>query len=400
MGVNPSVHLVQGSQIECNVWNTFPIRAGGHWRAACYITGMTSTTYAVIMAGGSGTRFWPVSRSATPKQLTRIIGETTMIQATVMRLMPLIAPERILIITTAQLAAATRHQLPMLKPEQVIAEPVGRDTAACTALAALVVEKLSPGATMIMLPADQVIQPADSFQQALAAGVAVAAQGGLVTYGIVPRHPATGYGYLELGAEQPTQGGIRVSRVSRFVEKPDLERAKSYLAAGNFRWNSGIFTWRTDVVLRELGVHCPWLTEALKPVAAAYGTPHFDAVLAEVYGPLKKVSIDYALMEHAKDVTAVEGDFAWDDVGSWDALPAHLTADASGTIHRGETVAVDCRDCLLVSEPGAPLVVAANCQGLTIVATKDAVLVVPRGEGQAVKSVVDALKARGRHELL
>ncbi len=356
--------------------------------------------YAVIMAGGSGTRFWPVSRAASPKQLTRIIGETTMIQATVMRLMPLISAERILIITTAQLAVETRRQLPMLKPEQVIAEPVGRDTAACTALAALVVERLSPGATMIMLPADQVIEPADSFQQALAAGVAVAQLGRLVTYGIVPRHPATGYGYLALGEALPAQGGIRVSQVSRFVEKPDLDRAKAYLAAGTYRWNSGIFTWRTDVVLRELGVHCGWLTEALKPVAAAYGTPRFDAVLAEVYGPLKKVSIDYALMEHAKDVAAVEGDFAWDDVGSWDALPAHLPADASGTISRGETVAVGCSDCLLVSEPGAPLVAAANCHGLTIVATRDAVLVVPRGEGQAVKGIVDALKADGRSGLL
>ncbi|HAT11544.1 MAG TPA: mannose-1-phosphate guanyltransferase [Planctomycetes bacterium] len=358
------------------------------------------TTYAVIMAGGSGTRFWPVSRSASPKQLTRIIGETTMIQATVARLQPLIPAERVLIITTAQLAVETRRQLPMLKPEQVIAEPVGRDTAACVALAGLIVERLSPGATMIMLPADQIIQPADSFQAALAAGVAVAQHGRLVTYGIVPRFPATGYGYLQLGEAHPAEGGIRVSRVARFVEKPDLERATQYLAAGNFRWNSGIFTWRTDVVLRELGVHCGWLTEALKPVAAAYGTPRFDAVLAEVYLPLKKVSIDYALMEHAKDVAAVEGDFAWDDVGSWDALPAHLPADASGTISRGETVAVGCSDCLLVSEPGAPLVAAANCHGLTIVATKDAVLVVPRGEGQAVKGIVDELGKRGRKELL
>jgi len=357
-------------------------------------------TYAVIMAGGSGTRFWPVSRAASPKQLTRIIGETTMIQATVARLMPLITPDRVLIITTAQLAVETRRQLPMLKPEQVIAEPVGRDTAACVALAALVVEKLSPGATMIMLPADQIIEPADSFQRALAAGVAVAQQGKLVTYGIVPRHPATGYGYLKLGEAHPSIDGISVSRVERFVEKPDLERAKTYQAAGNYRWNSGIFTWRTDVVLRELGVHCAALTVALAPVAAAYGTPRFDSVLAEVYMPLKKVSIDYALMEHAKEVAAVEGDFAWDDVGSWDALPAHLEGDSAGTISRGDVVAVGCRHCLLVSEPGAPLIAAANCHGLTIVATKDAILVVPRGEGQAVKAVVDELNKRGRTELL
>jgi len=358
------------------------------------------TTYAVIMAGGSGTRFWPVSRAATPKQLVRIVGDTTMIQATVARLQPLIPAERVLIVTTAQLAEETRHQLPMLKPEQVIAEPVGRDTAACTALAALVVEKLSPGATMIMLPADQVIRPADAFQRALAAGVTVAAQGRLVTYGVVPRHPATGYGYLELGGEHPAVDGIAVGKVRRFVEKPDAERAQQYLAAGNYRWNSGIFTWRTDVVLRELSTHCPWLTAALAPVAQAYGTPGFDAALAAAYGPLKKISIDYALMEKAQDVAAVDVRFDWDDVGSWDALPAHLPAGDGGSITRGDTVTVGCSECLVVSEPGAPLVAAANCHGLTIVATKDAILVVPRGEGQAVKAIVDELSKRGRKELL
>lgn len=358
------------------------------------------TTYAVIMAGGSGTRFWPVSRSATPKQLVRIVGETTMIQATVARLMPLIVPERILIITTAQLAEETRRQLPMLKPEQVIAEPVGRDTAACVALAGLVVERMSPGANMIMLPADQVIRPADAFQRALAAGVAVAQQGRLVTYGVVPRHPATGYGYLELSDAHPAVDGIAVTKVKRFVEKPDAARAQQYLAAGNYRWNSGIFTWRADVVLRELSKHCGWLTEALRPVADAYATPGFDAALSAAYLPLKKVSIDYALMEHATDVAAVDVRFDWDDVGSWDALPDHLPAGADGNIARGETITVGSRNCLVVSEPGAPLVSVANCSDLTVVATRDAVLVVPRGQGQAVKQIVDELGRRGRKDLL
>ncbi|MEK7411811.1 MAG: sugar phosphate nucleotidyltransferase [Planctomycetota bacterium] len=359
-----------------------------------------TTTYAVIMAGGSGTRFWPVSRMATPKQLARIIGTTTMIQATVARLMPLITADRILIVTTAQIATETRRQLPMLKAEQVIAEPVGRDTAACVTLAALIVERLSPGATMIMLPADQIIQPADDFQQALAAGVQVAQQGGLVTYGVVPRHPATGYGYLELGEVHCEIGTILVSKVRRFVEKPDRERAREYIAAGHFRWNSGIFTWRTDVVLRELATHCAWLVDALRPVAASYGTPRFDTALADVYGPLKRISIDYALMEHAKDVAAVDVRFDWDDVGSWDSLPDHLPADEGGNVFEGDTMEINCRDCLLVSKDGAPLITAVNCQGLTIVATKDAILVTPRGQGQAVKQVVDELAKRGRKELL
>jgi mannose-1-phosphate guanylyltransferase len=354
--------------------------------------------YAVIMAGGSGTRFWPVSRAAAPKQLVRIVGETTMIQATVARLMPLIPPERVLVITTAALAEATRRQLPMLPPQQIIAEPVGRDTAACVALAALLVERIRPGAVMAMLPADAVIEPADAFQRGLAAAAQVAQQGSLVTFGIPPRHPATGYGYLELAEALPSVDGVAVRHVARFVEKPDQARAEQYVAGGNHRWNSGIFTWRCDVVARELGRHCPWLMQALAPVAAAYGTPAFDAALAAAYGPLRKVSIDYALMEHATDVAAVEAAFAWDDVGSWDALPDHLPRDAAGNVARGDHLLIDSRDCTVISEPGAPLVAAAGCQGLTVVATADAVLVVPRGQGQLVKQVVDQLKAQGHAE--
>src|SRR3954462_608352 len=181
---------------------------------------MNADVYAVIMAGGSGTRFWPVSRAATPKQLTRIIGERSMIQATVERLNPLVPAANILVVTTAQLADETRRQLPTLKPEHVIAEPVGRDTAAAVCLAAIVVERLSPGASMLLLPADHLITPPDVFHQALAAGIAEAPQGALGPYGITPRHPATGYGYVQLGDALPGRAGAMVNRVKRFVEKP------------------------------------------------------------------------------------------------------------------------------------------------------------------------------------
>ena len=186
------------------------------------MTQAATDVFAVIMAGGSGTRFWPVSRGLQPKQLVRIIGDNTMIQATVARLQPMVPRERVLVITTASLAAETRRQLPMLKPEHVIAEPVGRDTAACVCLAALLVEKMSPGATMILLPADQVITPADEFQAALAAGVKVARAGNLVTYGITPRFPATGYGYIKLGERQADINKASVNKVHSFIEKPSL----------------------------------------------------------------------------------------------------------------------------------------------------------------------------------
>ncbi len=357
-----------------------------------------NNVYAVIMAGGSGTRFWPLSRAALPKQLVRIVGDATMIQATVARLQPTIPAEHVLVVTTAALAEETRRQLPMLKPEHIIAEPMGRDTAACVCLAALVVQRLDPEGVMVLLPADQVISPADVFQAALVAGVAVAGTGALVTYGIMPRFAATGYGYIEVGSARPTVAGQQVSQVARFVEKPDAAHAAEYLASGRYRWNSGIFTWRADVVLRELAAHCPWLTTALAPVGEAFGTPRFAAALAEAYGPLRRVSIDYALMEHAKDIAVVTANFTWDDVGSWDSLYDHLPQDPQGVIARGAIIARDCQDTLLVSETGQ-LIAAIGLQGLTVVATADAILVVPKGRSQEVKHIVDALKAEQRHHL-
>jgi mannose-1-phosphate guanylyltransferase len=353
-------------------------------------------TYAVIMAGGSGTRFWPVSRATAPKQLARITSDTTMIQATVARLAPLIPAERILVVTTSALAEETRRQLPSLPAQHIIAEPAGRDTAAAVALAALVVERLEPGATMILLPADQVITPADAFQRCLAAGVAAASGGSLVTYGITPRGPATGYGYIQTGADLPFRDGVAVHRVARFVEKPDAATAAAYLASGDYRWNSGIFTWRADAVLRHLTRHCPWLMQALAPVGEAWGTAAFAARLAAVYGPLRRISIDYALMEPAAaagDVAVVTATFAWDDVGAWDALYDHLPADAQGVITRGEVLAIDCADSLVVNH--SRLVVAGvGLVGLSVVVTDDAVLILPKGRSQEVKQVVNALATR------
>jgi mannose-1-phosphate guanylyltransferase len=361
-----------------------------------------SSVYAVIMAGGSGTRFWPLSRVAKPKQLVQIVGKNTMIQATVARLQPLIPAERVLVITTAALAEETRRQLPMLKAEHVIAEPVGRDTAACVALAALVVEKMSPGATMILLPADQVIEPADKFQQALSAGVEVARLGNLVTFGIKPRFPATGYGYIKLGdalTALPGMGNVGINRVHSFVEKPAEERAKQYLASGNYRWNAGIFAWKTNVVLDELETHCGWLTEALKPVAQAWGTSHFDRVLNDVYQPLKKISIDYALMEKAENICVVTADYAWDDVGSWDALYSHLPRDKDGNIAKGNVLTRDCRDNLFFSHT-KQVIAGIGINNMSVVVTDDAILLVPKGRSQDVKHIVEQLKADGRNALL
>ena len=358
-----------------------------------------SDLFAVIMAGGSGTRFWPLSRGATPKQLLGILGGPTMIQATVARLHPLIPPERVLVVTTAALAEETRRQLPMLKPEHVIAEPVGRDTAACVCLAAVLIERIAPGATMVLLPADQIIEPADAFQRALAVGAGHARDGKLVTFGIAPRFPATGYGYIRVGAAMVDADGVGVNRVERFVEKPDEATAKAYLAEGAYRWNAGIFSWRSDVVLGELDQHCPWLTAALMPLADHWGRPDFAAALDRIYQPLRKISIDYALMEKAKEIVVVTGGFAWDDLGSWDALYDHLPRDLAGVISRGDVLPLDCRDSLLFNA-GRQTLVVQGVQGLTVVVTPDAILILPKGRSQDVKLAVEALKQRGRGDLL
>ena len=360
---------------------------------------MSEHVYAVIMAGGSGTRFWPTSRGSKPKQLVRIVGDSTMIQATVARLQPAIPAERTFIITTAGLAEETRKQLPMLKPEHVIAEPVGRDTAACVCLAAMVIKRIDPDAVMVLLPADATISPANVFQQCLLAGAAVAEQGSLVTYGIKPRFAATGYGYVHVGEETAQVDGVSIHQVQQFKEKPAQDVAESYVASGDYLWNSGIFTWRCDVVLEQLRKHTAWLVEGLQPVEDAWDSDAFDRVLAEAYEPLKKISIDFALMEHATDIKVVRALFDWDDVGSWDALYDHLPANEAGVIERGACIQVDCEDSLLIND-GSQMLAAIGLKDVSVVLTDDAVLVCAKGSSQSVKVVYEQLKAQGRNDLI
>ena len=353
--------------------------------------------YVVIMAGGSGTRFWPVSRSSRPKQLVRIVGQETMIQATVARLQPAIPPERVVVITTQALAEETAKQLPMLKPEHIIAEPQGKDTAPCVALAALLIEKQHPGATMILLPADQTISPADELQKSLLAAAEVAADGSLVTFGIEPRFPATGYGYIHVGERAENAQGIPVHAVHRFVEKPDAPTAQNYMDSGEYLWNSGMFIWRCDAVIKEMSSACPHIIETLQPVQDAWGTDDFADALAIGYDNVEKISVDYALLEKASAISVMRVGFQWDDVGSWDALYDHLPVDNDGVIRRGEVMTVGCNNSLLINNSDQ-LVAGIGIDGVTVVTTKDAVLVCAKGAGQDVKKLVDQLKQGGLSE--
>jgi len=355
--------------------------------------------YAVLMAGGSGTRFWPLSRTDSPKQLLSVLGGHTMLQATVARLQPMVPPERILVITTEHLADGTRAQLPMLAPEQVIAEPVGRDTAPCVALATSLVRARDAEATMIVLPADHLIEPADAFQDALRSAVASAGGDAIVTFGIEPTHPSSAYGYIELGESETSFGEHLVHRVNAFKEKPDEATARAYLDAGNYRWNSGIFVWRAETVWRQLERHCSWLTAALGQFGEMWGRDSFAEELARVYPGLEKISVDYALLEHAESISCIVPNIEWDDLGSWDALYDHLEADGAGVRRRGKVVAEGCRDSLLWAGDGLT-VAAVDCAGLTVVAHDGAVLVCPGGSGQEVKRIVERLGEEGREDLL
>jgi mannose-1-phosphate guanylyltransferase len=354
-----------------------------------------SRLYAVIMAGGSGTRFWPLGRQSKPKQLLPLFPSGTLLQAAAMRCMPLIPPDRILIVTNKTLVEQVRSQLPLIPAENIIGEPEGRDTAACVALAATLLHARNPQAIMAMLPADQVIAPVDAFQSALQAATLQADKGSIVVFGIQPRHPATGYGYVELSSPRESIHGQRLWSVERFVEKPDEAKARAYVHAGNYRWNSGIFVWRTKTVLSGLSEHCQDILSPLAPLGPLWGKADFDQKLAQVFPSIRKISIDYALLENARGIVAVDAPFAWDDLGSWDAFYEHERSGADNNVLRGETLTIDCRDSLLLSH-GGRLIAGIGLEDLIVVDTPDAVLICPRGRSQRVKEMVDALKKAGK----
>ncbi len=355
--------------------------------------------HAVIMAGGSGTRFWPVSRRDRPKQFLALASEVALLRATYERVAPLVPAERIWVVTTAATAGLTRQLLPELAPDHVVAEPAGRDTAACAALAAVLLRHHDPEAVCLVLPADHVVGDEDRFRAALAAGAAqVAAEGGLLTFGVRPHRPETGYGYLKLGPEILIRDGHPVHRLERFVEKPDEPAARAYLADGSYLWNSGMFAWRATDLLAEVERQLPDLAAGLRPVATALGTTSAERVLTEVYPGLPRISVDFGIMEGAGQRWTVPVDFAWSDVGSWPALAEVLPADAAGNVCRGRTVVLDGAANVVVSE--GPVVTVAGVDGLVVVATPDAVLVTRVADGQRVKEVVRALEERGWSDVL
>ncbi len=354
---------------------------------------------AVIMAGGVGSRFWPRSRERSPKQLLPMLGSDTMIQLTVQRLQPLIAPQDVIVITNAVTGAQVRQQLPAVPPENIIEEPIGRNTAPCVALAAQFVERTDPGSVMVVLPADHLIADVGRFHSALEAACDVAdRQRALVTMGIVPTRPETGYGYIQVGQALERPEAPAVHRVLRFAEKPDVETAKRFLASGDFLWNSGMFVWRADVILDAVRRHLRDMSDALAPLTHAFGTPGFAAQLDTVYRQIRGISIDYGVMEKADNVYVVEGDFGWNDVGSWDEVANIREHDEHGNALQGNVFVDGVRNSLVISE--APFTAAVGVDDLIIINTADALLVCRRGVSQDVKKVVDYLRRKHMGDLL
>lgn len=355
--------------------------------------------YGVIMAGGSGTRFWPKSRRNRPKQLLAISGDKTMIQATVERILPEIPYDRIMVITGSTHEEEVRKQLPGLPPEMVVVEPVGRNTAPCIALAAYKLRKQNPDAIMAVLPADHLIGKAVEFLDALRIGAEAAATSDyLLTFGILPDRPETGYGYIKLGPTEIQIRGTPVHRVEGFVEKPNRDTAEKYLSSGRYLWNSGMFMWNVSAIVKAFQTHLPGLADAVERILPALNTPEELNALRELYSGVEAVSIDYGIMEKAANTLCIPVDVEWNDVGSWASLADVWLPDEQGNSATGEVVFLESRDCV-VSSPHR-LTALIGMEELVVVDTPDAIMICRKDRAQDVKKLREELEKRGYDHLL
>ncbi len=358
--------------------------------------------HAIIMAGGSGTRFWPASRAALPKQLLALAGSRTLLQETSDRLVGLVPPERTLVVTSARLLDAARAQLPGLPAASFVGEPCKRDTAPCIGLAALLVSRHDPDAVMAVMPSDHVIGPIDRFQAALrqAAALVAATPGRLVTFGIRPTYPAESFGYIQQGVALPREpGDAPAHAVARFKEKPPATVAAEYLAAGTYLWNAGIFVWRADTILAALAARQPECLERLRTIVDAWDGPRRDEVFAAEFAAIRGISIDYAILEHAADVAVIEAPFSWDDLGGWSAVARQRGADGRGNTIVGRHLGIDTTGTI-VQAADDHLVVTLGLEDMLVVHTPDATLVADRAHEEAVRKVVAELEQRGWHDWL
>ena len=357
--------------------------------------------HAVIMAGGRGTRFWPRSREKKPKHLLDIVSNRTIIQETVDRIKPLIKPENILIVTGKKHARELMKQLPEIPAKNIIIEPVGRNTAACIGLAAIHIQKKAKDDVMVVLPSDHGIADPGQYRKVIAAAAKAAKkENTLITVGLKPTSPDTGFGYMEGGASAGHIGSETLLRVKAFREKPNLKQARTFLQSGNFFWNSGMFIWKASTILHEIERFLPDLYSGLMTIKAALGKSAEAKTVSAIYKGLASISIDYGVMEKAKDVFMIPASFGWSDVGSWDTLWEISAKDQNGNAVTGGSQAIfENTENALVYSP-KKLVALVGMKDVIIVETKDALLICKKGQSQDVKKIVDALEAGQFNQLL
>jgi mannose-1-phosphate guanylyltransferase len=363
----------------------------------------------VILAGGSGTRFWPRSRRTRAKQVLALDGERTMIQQTLDRLLPLAAANDIWVITNTLLDETIAQQLPEVPRGNILSEPAARNTAPACALAAFLLERTEPETVIGIFPSDQVVKDTARFGEVIRGGAALAASGDkIVVLGVPPTRAETGYGYIELGGGVEGVGGVPVRRVKRFTEKPDRARAEEFIASGNYAWNGGIFLWSAKTLAAAIREHCPAMAPLLEKIAAAYGSAEFERVLAEVYPQCENISIDYAVLEPrsakgelGSEIYCLPADFGWNDIGSWAALHEHLTDgkmynffDATDPVNS----TIDAERNYVYAPDKVVALVGVN--DLVVVDTGDCLLITTRERAQDVGKVVQNLKWAEREGLV
>jgi mannose-1-phosphate guanylyltransferase len=356
--------------------------------------------YALIMAGGGGTRLWPLSRGTTPKQFLPLVEDDSMFRVSITRLAPLFTPDRIYVVAGERYLEALRKDAPEIPEANFILEPSARDSAPAAALGAAVIAKRDPKATIAILTADHHISDKPGFRNALATAYELAQSGTIVTLGIKPDHPATGFGYIRRGELLQQINGLGCYKSLGFTEKPDKNRAEQFLASGEYSWNSGMFIWTAETALREYARQQPTMHDHIRTIQAAVDTTTYPQMLAANWEKIDKISIDYAVMEHAERMAVIPVDFGWNDVGSWEALYGVLAQDPQGNITKGslpQRIDIDSRNTLVF---GDKLVVTIGVEDLIVVQTDDAVLICHKSRSQDVKKVVEQLKEQRKSEYL
>jgi len=367
------------------------------------------SNYAVIMAGGVGTRFWPKGTLKFPKQFLKIANDNdTLLQLAYKRLEGVFHDTKIFVVTNVIYKQEVRKQLPKLPDENIICEPVGRNTAPCIGLACLFINQFEPKANVLVVAADHLINDVPEFHRVIKSGLKfVAENGGIVTLGIHPTHPETGFGYIQydsdkfIDVELEKNGESKVERIYKvktFAEKPNQEVAKAFLKSGDFLWNSGMFIFRTDTMMTEIKNFMPELYEGLTKLQESLLSNDFPKILESEYSKMKSISIDYAVMEKAGDVFIIRSHFGWNDVGAWDEAYNIKEKDSDGNVKQGRTVTINTKNCLIINDQ--KIVAAVGVEDLLIINTENGLLICKKGQSQNVKEVVDYLRRKGLEQYL